>query len=142
MATYYVKTAADGGSNAANGLSASTAWATVAYALTSASGFASGDTLNVAPGVYTDAISVTMTNPTVETNIIGNPTATLFAGINPAPVTVTNYNATLTASGFTGNSVAATTKDYLHFRNIQFKNDNSGLTFTTCRNHHSQSMSV
>jgi len=133
MATYYVKPASQGGSNSANGLSAATAWATVAYALTSASGFASGDTLYVAPGIYTDTISVTITNPTAETNIIGNPTANLFSGINPAPVVITNYNSSLSASGYTGNLVSATTKDYLHFRNIQFKNDNSGLGFTTCR---------
>ena len=99
MATYYVKTAADGGSNTANGLSASTAWATVAYALTSASGFASGDTLYVAPGIYTNAITVTIANPTVETNIIGDVTAAQFTGINPGVVVLTNFNSTLTASG-------------------------------------------
>ena len=134
MATYYVKTAADGGSNTANGLSASTAWATVAYALTSASGFASGDTLYVAPGIYTNAITVTIANPTVETNIIGDVTAAQFTGINPGVVVLTNFNSTLTASGVTANVISATTKDYLHFQNIQFKLHDYSVVFTTCSN--------
>jgi hypothetical protein len=134
MATYYVKTAAQGGSNAANGLSASTAWATVAYALTSASGFASGDTLYVAPGIYTDAITVTIANPTVETNIIGDVTAAQFTGINPGVVVLTNFNSTLTGSGTGANVIAATTKDYLHFQNIEFKLWNYQMVFTTCSN--------
>ena len=134
MATYYVKTAADGGSNAANGLSASTAWATVAYALSSSSGFASGDTLYVAPGIYTNAITVTIANPTVETNIIGDVTAAQFTGINPGVVILTNFNSTLTASGVGANVISATTKDYLHFQNIQFKLWNYQMLFTTCSN--------
>jgi len=135
MATYYVKPSAQGGSNTANGLSASTAWATVAYALTSASGFASGDTLYIAPGIYTDTISVTITNPTVETNIIGDPTSMQFSGIAAGPVIITNYNSSLSGSGYTGNLITATTKNYLHFQNIQFKIDNNGaMSLTTCTN--------
>ena len=134
MATYYVKTAAQGGSNAANGLSASTAWATVAYALSSSSGFASGDTLYVAPGIYTNAITVTIANPTVETNIIGDVTAAQFTGINPGVVVLTNFNSTLTGTGVSANVISATTKDYLHFQNIQFKLWNYQMVFTTCSN--------
>lgn len=135
MATYYVKPAAQGGSNSANGLSASTAWATVAYALTSSSGFASGDTVYIAPGIYTDTISVTMANPTVETNIIGDPTSSQFSGIAAGPVVITNFNSSLSGSGYTGNLITATTKNYLHFQNIQFKVDNNGaMTLTTCTN--------
>ena len=134
MATYYVKTAADGGSNTANGLSASTAWATVAYALSSSSGFASGDTLYVAPGIYTNAITVTIANPTVETNIIGDVTAAQFTGINPGVVVLTNFNSTLTGNGVSANVISATTKDYLHFQNIQFKLWDYSMVFTTCSN--------
>lgn len=133
MATYYVRT--DGSNaNAGTGQLAGQAWATVAYALTSASGFASGDTLYVAPGVYTNQISVTITNPTVETNIIGDPTCTVFTGVTAGPVIVTNYNSTLSGAGYAGNVISATTKNYLHFQNIQFKLSNSGLSFTTCTN--------
>jgi hypothetical protein len=102
--------------------------------LSSSSGFASGDILYVAPGVYTNQISVTITNPTVETNIIGDPTCTVFTGVSAGPVIVTNYNATLSGVGYTGNVVTATTKNYLHFQNIQFRLGNSGLSFTTCTN--------
>jgi hypothetical protein len=134
MATYYVRT--DGSNaNAGTGQPAGQAWATVAYALTSASGFASGDTLYVAPGIYTTQISVTMANPTVETNIIGDPTCTVFTGVTAGPVVITNYNSTLSGSGYSGNIITATTKNYLHFQNIQFKVDNNRVMFmTTCTN--------
>ena len=135
MATYYVKPAAQGGNNSLAGTSPSTAWATVAYALSSSSGFASGDTLYIAPGVYTDTISVTIANPTVETNIIGDPTASQFSGFTAAPVVITNYNATLSGSGYTGNIISATTKNFLHFQNIKFAVDNNrAMVMTTCTN--------
>ena len=134
MPTYYVKPAAQGGNNSLAGTSAATAWATVAYALSSSSGFASGDTLYVAPGVYTDTISITMSNPTVETNIIGDPTIAQFSGLTPGPVVITNYNSTLSGSGYTGNIITATTKNFLHFQNIKFAIDNNRLVLTTCTN--------
>jgi hypothetical protein len=135
MATYYVKPAAQGGNNSLAGTSPATAWATVAYALTSSSGFASGDTLYIAPGVYTDTITVTMPNPTVETNIIGDPTASQFSGFTADPVVITNYNATLAGSGYTGNIITATTKNFLHFQNIKFAVDNNrAMVMTTCTN--------
>ena len=134
MPTYYVKPAANGGNNSLAGTSPSTAWATVAYALSSSSGFASGDTLYVAPGIYTDTISVTMANPTVETNITGDPTIAQFSGLTPGPVVITNYNATLSGSGYTGNIITATTKNFLHFQNIKFAIDNNRLVLTTCTN--------
>ena len=135
MPTYYVKPAAQGGNNSLAGTSPATAWATVAYALTSSSGFAGGDTLYIAPGVYTDTISVTMANPTVETNIIGDPTASQFSGFTAAPVVITNYNATLSGSGYTGNIITATTKNFLHFQNIKFAVDNNrAMVMTTCTN--------
>ena len=134
MPTYYVKPAAQGGNNSLAGTSPATAWATVAYALSSSSGFASGDTLYIAPGVYTDTISVTMANPTVETNIIGDPTASQFSGITAGPVVITNYNATLSGSGYTGNLITATTKNFLHFQTIKFAIDNNRFVLTTCTN--------
>ena len=134
MPTYYVKPAAQGGNNSLAGTSPATAWATVAYALSSSSGFASGDTLYIAPGVYTDTISVTMANPTVETNIIGDPTVAQFSGLTPGPVVITNYNSTLSGSGYTGNILTATTKNFLHFQNIKFAIDNNRIVLTTCTN--------
>jgi hypothetical protein len=134
MATYYVRTDGSNG-NTGTGPTTAQAWATVAYALTSASGFASGDTLYVAPGIYTTQISVTMANPTVETNIIGDPTASVFSGVSPGPVVITNFNSSLSGSGYTGSIITATTKNYLHFQNIQFKVDNNRvMVMTTCTN--------
>lgn len=121
MATYYVK---NGGNDLSAGTSVATAWATVAKAL-GATGIASGDTVYIAPGVYTNTISVTMANPTVETNIIGDPTASQFGGISAGPVVITNYNATLTGSGYTGNIITGVTKNFLHFQNIKFAISNS-----------------
>jgi uncharacterized protein YebE (UPF0316 family) len=135
MATYYVKPTAQGGNNSLAGTSPSTAWATIAYALTSSSGFASGDTLYIAPGVYTDAITVTMPNPTVETNIIGDPTVAQFSGLTPGPVVITNHNSTLAGTGYSGNLLSATTKNFLHFQNIKFAYGNSSaISFGTCTN--------
>ena len=135
MAIYYVKPAAQGGNNSLVGTSPSTAWATIAYALSSSSGFASGDTLYIAPGVYTDTINVTMPNPTVETNIIGDPTVAQFSGFTAGPVIITNYNASLSGSGYTGNLITATTKNFLHFQNIKFAFGNSSaINFGTSTN--------
>ncbi len=54
MATYYIKPAGDGGSDAADGLSSATAWATIEKALAtiSASG---GHVVNVAAGTYRES---------------------------------------------------------------------------------------
>ena len=72
MATYYVSTT---GSNSNNGLSQSAPWLTVAYALGATSGFASGDTLWIKPGVYRETVTVGITNPTAATYIKGDLTA-------------------------------------------------------------------
>ena len=133
MATYYVRP--DGNnSNAGTGPAINQAWATIAYALSSSSGFTSGDTLYVAPGIYTTQISITMSNPTTETLIIGDPKCLVFSGVTAGPIVVTNYNSTLSGSGYIGNVIAATTKNFLHFQNIQFKVQGNGLSFTTCIN--------
>ena len=91
MATYYVK---NGGNDLSAGTSAATAWATVAKAL-GASGISSGDTVYIAPGIYSEQITIGMTSATATTSIIGNPTGSLFGGVTAAPVIITNLNATL-----------------------------------------------
>jgi hypothetical protein len=111
------------------------AWQTITYALSSASGFASGDTLYIAPGVYTTQVFITITNPTVETNIVGDPTCINFVGLSAGPVIVTNYNSTLTAIGYGGDIISATTKNYLHFQNLQIRlHAYRGLNLITCTN--------
>ena len=133
MAIYYIKPAANGGSDSNNGLSTSTAWATVSKAV-SATGMSSGDTAYVAPGVYSSLINVLMTSATAPTYIIGDPLATQFPGVTPGQVICTNYNTALNAAGFSNHVVAAVSKNFLHWSNINFKFNGFGITATTVQN--------
>lgn len=90
MATYYVKTTADGGSDAAAGTSAGAAWATLGKAL-GAAGIASGDTVYVAPGTYRETVTVAMTSAVAETFILADPGAAQFSGVAPGPVIWSAY---------------------------------------------------
>jgi hypothetical protein len=90
MAIYYIKPAANGGSDSNNGLSSSTAWATLGKAL-GTTGMSSGDTVYIAPGTYRETITVTMTVPTAETFILGDPKATKFPDISPGHVRITSH---------------------------------------------------
>ena len=92
MATYYVRT--DGSdSNTGLGSTALLAWQTITKAI-GASGIQPGDTLYIAPGVYRGTFAAAFTNPTSEGQrivIAGNPTASMFTGVNAGPVIFTNY---------------------------------------------------
>ena len=77
MATYYVRTPANGGSDAAAGTSTTTAWATFTKAF-SASGFTSGDTVYVEPGVYRETVTALNTSPTTRAYVIGDYNGTIF----------------------------------------------------------------
>lgn len=133
MATYYVRT--DGSdSNTGTGPGTGQAWASVAKAL-SATGISSGDTVYIAPGVYSSLINVLMTSATAPTYIIGDPKALQFPGLTPGQVICTNYNTALTAVGFSNHVVAATSKNFLYWSNINFKfNPPYGISTTTVRN--------
>lgn len=132
MATYYVRT--DGSnSNTGTGPGTGQAWASVAKAL-SATGMSSGDTVYVAPGVYSGLVEVLMTSPTVPTYIIGDPQALQFPGVTPGQVICTNYNTALNGAGFTNHVVAATSKNFLNWSNINFKFNGYGVVAYTLRN--------
>lgn len=77
MATYYVRTPANGGSDAAAGTSTTTAWATFTKAF-SASGFTSGDTVYVEPGVYRETVTALNTSPTTRAFVIGDYDGAIF----------------------------------------------------------------
>lgn len=68
MAIFYVRKT---GSDANAGTSAGAAWLTVGKAL-GASGMASGDTVYVGAGVYREALTVALTNPTAETRVVAD----------------------------------------------------------------------
>ena len=133
MATYYVRT--DGSdSNTGTGPGTGQAWATVGKAV-SATGMSSGDTVYVAPGVYSALINVLMTSATANTYVTGDPLATQFPGVTPGQVICTNYNTALTAAGFSNHVIVATSKNFLYWSNINFKyNPPFGINAATVRN--------
>jgi hypothetical protein len=127
MATYYVR---PDGNNSNTGLGATTgtAWATIQKAL-GATGIASGDTVYIAPGVYTEAVTIGGTY-SAPTYVIGNPTASQFSGVTAGVVNHTGLNAGGTATTIGGVLLSGTTKSYLKFSNIYWSN-NSGNNFVS-----------
>jgi hypothetical protein len=133
MATYYVKLAADGGNDSLAGTSPSTAWATIGKAL-GATGISSGDTVYIAPGTYNESITIGIANPTAETFIIGDPTASQFPGLAAGPVYHSAWNAAGTTQITAGVLITGTTKNYLHFQNIWWASDaNNMVVLNTSR---------
>jgi hypothetical protein len=126
MATYYVKLAADGGNDSLAGTSPSSAWATIGKAL-GATGISSGDTVYIAPGTYNESVTIGITNPTAETFIIGDPTASQFPGIAAGPVYHSAWNAAGTTQITSGVLITGTTKNYLHFQNIWWSSDAANM---------------
>jgi hypothetical protein len=92
MATYYVRV--DGNdTNAGTGPATNQAWQTITKAV-GATGVGVGDTVYIAPGIYRGNFTANFTNPANEgqrITIAGNPTASLFTGVNAGPVILTNY---------------------------------------------------
>ena len=121
MATYYVR---PDGNNSNTGLGSSTtlAWQTIGNIFKSGSVVTGGDIVYIAPGTYTESISVLATSPTSEVQIIGNPTASQFGGVNAGVVKLSAYNAAGTAV-VNNNTylITATSKNYYSFSNIVFE---------------------
>jgi len=120
MATYYVRT--DGNdSNTGLGSTTALAWKTFGKAFASGTAVVGGDTVYIAPGVYTENITIAATSPSSEVNIIGDPTATQFNDIPPGFVRLSSYNAAGTLAVFTNTHVLkGTSKNYYSFQNIHF----------------------
>lgn len=127
MTTYYVRV---GGSDSNAGTSAGAAWATVGKAL-GASGISSGDTVYIGPGLYREAVTVSMTAATVTTSVIGDVDGS-HTGDPAGPVTMTANTLTDLATS-SGTTLSMTSKHFLSFSNIVF-DQSSGvlLTATTC----------
>ena len=121
MATYYVRT---DGNNSNTGLGSSTAlaWATIGKVFASGSVVTGGDIVYIAPGTYTESISVLATSPTSELQIIGNPTSSQFPGVSAGVVKLSAYNSAGTAV-VNNNTylITATSKNYYSFSNLVFE---------------------
>jgi hypothetical protein len=137
MATYYVRT---DGNDSNTGLGSSTvlAWQTIGKVFASGSVVTGGDIVYIAPGTYTESISVLATSPTSEVQIIGNPTASQFGGVNAGVVKLSAYNAAGTSATFSNTYlISGTSKNYYSFSNMVFEANHSnvvsGVSFVPCR---------
>lgn len=118
MATYYVRTPANGGSDSNAGTSTTTAWATFTKVF-SASGFTSGDTVYVEPGVYREVVTAVNTPPTTRAYVIGDYSGAIFGTKG-----VVRWTAWLTTDDATSSTTALltlNTLDYTTIRGIRFE---------------------
>lgn len=118
MATYYVRT--DGSNaNTGTGSTSGQAWQTVTYALANMVLTSGTNYLYIAPGVYRETPTVTVTPSSTQTLVIeGDATASLFSGISAGPVRITNFinDNTFPTAGI----VFACAKTYVTIRNVYF----------------------
>jgi hypothetical protein len=118
MATYYVRTPANGGSDAAAGTSTSTAWATFTKAF-SVTGFTSGDTVYVEPGVYRETVTALNTSPTTRAYVIGDYAGSIFGTIGE--VRLTSFTTSDDAAGSTTTLLNLNTRDFITLRGIRLE---------------------
>jgi len=116
MATWYVRLGATGNGT---GPALNQAWGTITQAVAAGSGVTGGDTVWIAPGVYRETPTFGFANPTSTVNFFGNPTASQFPGVSPAPIRITGYTSSDNSIAGTGLSFT-NTRDYLYFRDISF----------------------
>lgn len=116
MATWYVRSGATG---SGTGPGLAQAWGTITQAVAAGSGVTGGDTVWIAPGVYRETPTIGFTNPTSTVNFFGDPTASQFPGVSPAPVRVTTYTVSDNSTSATSASFTSS-RDYTYFRDIVF----------------------
>jgi hypothetical protein len=117
MATYYVRT---DGSNANTGLGSTTAtaWQTITYALANMTLTTGTNYLYIAPGVYRESPTLTVTPSSTQTLVIsGDPTATQFTGVTANQVRVTGAASDSVRSS-TGTRFTLGNKTYVTVQNL------------------------
>jgi hypothetical protein len=119
MATYYVRTDGNNG-NSGTGQGTGQAWQTVTYALVNMVLTSGTNYLYIAPGVYRELPTVTVTpSITQPLEIVGDATASIFTGVSAGVVRITNYvNDNITPTNAIGFTCA---KTYVSIRNIFFQ---------------------
>ena len=118
MATYYVRT--DGSNaNVGTGSTSGQAWQTVTYALANATLTTGVNYIYIAPGVYRESPTVTVTPSSTQTlEIVGDTTASLFSGLSSGNVRITNY--TNDNTNPSASTVFTCAKTYVTLRNLCF----------------------
>jgi hypothetical protein len=118
MATYYVRP--DGSnSNAGSGYLANQAWQTLSYALANMVLGTGINYLYIAPGVYRESPTVSVTPTSTNTLVIqGDPNSEIFVNMAPGIVRVTNYTSDTTIP--TSGTSFTCSKEYVTFKNIYF----------------------
>lgn len=143
MATYYVRKS---GSDANNGTSPGTAWATIGKALGTGSPVTGGDTVYIGGGVYAESVSVAI-SPTSEVKIVGDVTG-FYTG-DGGEVRITRYTSgdnsapnTSSAPCIGGSSVSNLTFENIIFEGynnvsngicVNFNGNIANITFRRCR---------
>lgn len=119
MATYYVRTPANGGSDSAAGTSTTTAWATFTKAF-STTGFTSGDTVYVEPGVYRETVTALNTSPTTRAFVIGDYDGAIFG--TKGEVRWSGYLTSDDAAGAGVSLLSMNSRDNITIRGIRMEN--------------------
>jgi hypothetical protein len=143
VSTYYVRGATGSNSNTGTGPGTGSAWATFAKPFTSGSGVVGGDTVVIAPGVYREQVTVTIT-PASTVTVIGDYTASQFSDLDGGEVRLTAWTTNDTTAPTNAPVLHLNGKSFLAFSGITFVAAPAGatggiygaashdLTFTRC----------
>ena len=131
MATYYVR---NDGSNANTGTGPAVgqAWQTVTYALANMVLTSGTNYLYIAPGIYRESPTVTVTPSISQTLVIsGDPNSSQFSGVTPNIVLITNFTSDNVVPTFA--NVFTCAKTYVTLQNVHIVG-NGYTQFSSARN--------
>ena len=128
MATYYVRT--DGNNtNTGTGPATNQAWQTITYAFANMTLTTGVNTLYIAPGVYRESPTLTVTPTSSNTLVIsGDPASAQFSGITAGQIRITGAT-TDSARSAGGTRINLGSKTYTTLQNVVIESVTDGLTF-------------